>query len=70
MMATLDLDTPFALASRIAVLADKHVIAAGTPQQIVGLQDPFVQRFFLGERGQRALQALQMETGMENRHGK
>ena len=63
LMVTHDLDTIFALSTRIAVLADKHVAAFGTPQQIVAVDHPFVREFFLGPRGRRALQGLQ-KNGM------
>ena len=58
-MVTHDLDTLLALASRIAVLADRHVIAYGTAEQVIAVDHPFIQQFFLGGRGRRALQVLQ-----------
>jgi phospholipid/cholesterol/gamma-HCH transport system ATP-binding protein len=57
-MVTHDLDTLFALSTRIAVLAEKHVIVEGTPEQVMAVQHPFIKQFFLGERGQRALKVL------------
>lgn len=57
-MVTHDLDTLFALSTRIAVLAEKHVIANGTPEQVMAVPHPFIKQFFLGERGQRALEVL------------
>jgi phospholipid/cholesterol/gamma-HCH transport system ATP-binding protein len=66
-MVTHDLDTLFALSSQIAVLADKHVIASGTPEQVIAQPHPFIQHFFLGERGQRALEILRSK---DNQHGK
>jgi phospholipid/cholesterol/gamma-HCH transport system ATP-binding protein len=57
-MVTHDLDTLFALSTQIAVLADKRVIAMGPPQEVIALPHPFIQHFFLGERGQRALEGL------------
>lgn len=57
-MVTHDLDTLLALSNRIAVLADQHVIACGTAAEVVMLDHPFVQQFFLGPRGRRALQVL------------
>ncbi|KRB87853.1 ABC transporter ATP-binding protein [Noviherbaspirillum sp. Root189] len=57
-MVTHDLDTLFALSTQIAVLADKRVIAMGPPQEVIALPHPFIQHFFLGERGQRALEVL------------
>ena len=69
MMVTHDLDTLFALSTRIAVLADKRVIANDTPQAVIRLPHPFIREFFLGERGQRALEVLRnKETDRE--HGK
>lgn len=53
-MVTHDLDTLFALSTRIAVLADKRVIAVGAPGDIVTVPHPFVRQFFLGKRGRRA----------------
>jgi phospholipid/cholesterol/gamma-HCH transport system ATP-binding protein len=57
-MVTHDLDTLFALSTRIAVLADKHVIALGTKEEVLKVDHPFIQQFFLGERGRRALAPL------------
>lgn len=57
-MVTHDLDTLFALSSRVAVLADQKVIVSGTPQAVVGYDHPFIRKFFLGERGQRAMAPL------------
>ena len=54
-MVTHDLDTLFALATRVAVLADKKVITTGPPQEVAGFHHPFVEQFFQGERGRRAM---------------
>ena len=53
-MVTHDLDTLFELSTRVAVLADQKVITTGTPQEVLAFKHPFVDKFFLGERGQRA----------------
>ena len=58
-MVTHDLDTLFALADRIAVLADKKFVALGTALEVVHVKHPFIEEFFLGGRGQRAMQGLQ-----------
>ncbi|HEX7649297.1 MAG TPA: ATP-binding cassette domain-containing protein [Noviherbaspirillum sp.] len=63
MMVTHDLDTLFALSTRIAVLADKRVIASGTPREVLRLEHPFIRQFFLGERGQRAVAVLKEQHG-------
>ena len=57
-MVTHDLDTLFALSTRIAVLAEKHVIAIGPTRDVIRVEHPFIQHFFLGERGKRALEVL------------
>ena len=53
-MVTHDLDTLFELSTRIAVVTDKRIIINGTPQEVMAYPHPFIQDFFLGERGQRA----------------
>ncbi|HEX8785083.1 MAG TPA: ATP-binding cassette domain-containing protein [Telluria sp.] len=58
-MVTHDLDTLFALSSRIAVLAEKHVIAVGPACDVLRVEHPFIKHFFLGPRGQRALEVLE-----------
>ncbi len=57
-MVTHDLDTLFALSTRIAVLAEKHVIALGPTRDVLAVDHPFIKQFFLGARGQRALEVL------------
>ena len=57
-MVTHDLDTLFALSTRIAVLAEKHVIALGPTREIIKVEHPFIEQFFLGARGRRALTVL------------
>ena len=57
-MVTHDLDTLFELSTRIAVLADKRVIIAASPKEVIAFQHPFIHDFFLGERGQRAMELL------------
>ena len=57
-MVTHDLDTLFALTTRGAVLAEKHVIAVGPTRDVLEVDHPFIKEFFLGARGQRALEVL------------
>lgn len=57
-MVTHDLDTIFALSTRVAVVADKHVIVEAPLGEVIRFAHPFVQDFFLGERGQRAMEVL------------
>jgi phospholipid/cholesterol/gamma-HCH transport system ATP-binding protein len=65
-MVTHDLDTLFALSSRVAVLADKHIIAYCRPDKVVEFRHPFIETFFRGERGQRAIEAMP-DQGTERR---
>ncbi len=53
-LVTHDLDTLYALSTRVAVLADRQVIVTDTPQRVLAFEHPFIHKFFLGERGQRA----------------
>ena len=57
-MVTHDLDTLFELSTRIAVLAEQHVIIADTPKKVVVFKHPFIEEFFRGGRGQRAMGLL------------
>jgi phospholipid/cholesterol/gamma-HCH transport system ATP-binding protein len=53
-MVTHDLDTIFALATRVAVLAEQRVVVSGTPREVMAFEHPFIHDFFQGERGRRA----------------
>jgi phospholipid/cholesterol/gamma-HCH transport system ATP-binding protein len=57
-MVTHDLDTLYELSTRIAVVADKRIVTVGKPNDVVAFNHPFVQDYFLGERGQRAMELL------------
>jgi phospholipid/cholesterol/gamma-HCH transport system ATP-binding protein len=54
-MVTHDLDTIGALATRVAVLDQKKVLVEGTIEQVMQTKSPFIESFFHGERGERAL---------------
>jgi phospholipid/cholesterol/gamma-HCH transport system ATP-binding protein len=75
-MVTHDLDTLFALSTKVAVLAEKHIIAYGTPGQVIAQPHPFIERFFHGKRGQAALMDwrgaphTENETTREAKNGK
>jgi phospholipid/cholesterol/gamma-HCH transport system ATP-binding protein len=57
-MVTHDLDTLFELSTRIAVLAEQRVVVSGAPKEVIAFPHPFIHDFFLGERGQRAMELL------------
>ena len=54
-MVTHDLDTIRDLATRVAVLADKKVLVEGTIEAVMQTDHPFIDAFFHGERGARAM---------------
>ena len=62
-MVTHDLDTLFELSSRVAVLADQHVIINAPVQEVLAFDHPFIKHFFLGERGLRAMELLKARRG-------
>lgn len=57
-MVSHDLDTIVALSHRIAVLAEQRVLVYGPLAEVIKVDHPFVQNFFLGERGQRAMSGV------------
>lgn len=57
-MVTHDLDTLFELSSRVAVLANHQVIVNAPAREVIAVPHPFIKEFFLGERGQRAMEVL------------
>jgi phospholipid/cholesterol/gamma-HCH transport system ATP-binding protein len=58
LMVTHDLDTLFELSTRIAVVADKHIVVSGTTSEVMASAHPFVRDFFQGARGKRAASLL------------
>jgi len=58
-LITHDLDTLYAICDRIAVLADKRVIAVGPVSELERLDHPWVQDYFNGPRGRAAREAKQ-----------
>ncbi len=55
-LITHDLDTLYAICDRVAVLADKKVIAVGTIPELLETDHPWIQEYFNGPRS-RAAQA-------------
>ena len=56
-LITHDLDTLYAICDRVAVLADKKVVACGTIEQLLALDHPWIQEYFNGPRGRAAAAA-------------
>ena len=57
LMVTHDLDTLHDLSDRVSVLADQHIIASGTIDEVRAVPHRFIENFFGGERGRRAFTA-------------
>jgi phospholipid/cholesterol/gamma-HCH transport system ATP-binding protein len=53
-LITHDLDTLHAICDRVAVLADRRVIAVGTIPELLALDHPWIQEYFNGPRGRAA----------------
>ena len=49
-LITHDLDTLYAICDRVAVLADKKVIAVGTIDELLALDHPWIQEYFRRSR--------------------
>jgi phospholipid/cholesterol/gamma-HCH transport system ATP-binding protein len=66
-LITHDLDSLYAICDRVAVLADKKVIAVGTIDELLALDHPWIQEYFKGPRG-RAAVATQEAHERANQH--
>jgi phospholipid/cholesterol/gamma-HCH transport system ATP-binding protein len=53
-MITHDLDTLYEITDRIAVIADKKVVATGSVQELEKNDHPWIQEYFMGPRGRAA----------------
>ena len=53
-LITHDLDTLYAICDRVAVLADKQVIAVGTIPELLETDHPWIQEYFNGPRSRAA----------------
>jgi phospholipid/cholesterol/gamma-HCH transport system ATP-binding protein len=57
-LITHDLDTLYAICDRIAVLAERRVVAVGTIPELLALDHPWIQQYFRGPRGRAAETAV------------
>jgi phospholipid/cholesterol/gamma-HCH transport system ATP-binding protein len=53
-MITHDLDTLYEITDRVAVLADKHVVAIAPVRELEKSDHPWIKEYFLGPRGRAA----------------
>lgn len=65
-LITHDLDSLYAICDRVAVLADKRVIAVGTIDELLALDHPWIQEYFNGPRGRAAVASVERATAQEN----
>ncbi len=64
-LITHDLDTLHEICDRVAVIADKRVIAVGTIDELVALDHPWIQEYFNGPRGRAAASAQDRAKAMD-----
>jgi phospholipid/cholesterol/gamma-HCH transport system ATP-binding protein len=57
-LITHDLDTLYAICDRVAVLADRQVVAVGTIPELLALDHEWIQEYFRGPRGRAAQTAV------------
>ena len=62
-MITHDLDSLYAICDRVAVIADKKVVATGTIDELKALNHPWIQEYFNGPRGRAAASFKDDEKG-------
>ena len=56
-MITHDLDSVYTICDRVAVIADKKVVATGTVQEMESSDHPWIREYFTGPRGRVAAKA-------------
>ena len=61
-LITHDLDTLYAICDRVAVIADRRVIAVGTIPELLALDHEWIQEYFRGPRGRAAADAADRQT--------
>jgi phospholipid/cholesterol/gamma-HCH transport system ATP-binding protein len=64
-LITHDLDTLYAICDRVAVLAEKKVIAVDTINNLLELDHPWIQEYFRGPRGRAAVATQQAHADAE-----
>ncbi len=67
-LITHDLDTLYEICDRVAVIADRNVIAVGTIDELLAQEHPWIQEYFNGPRG-RAAKASQLRSKPMDSHG-
>ena len=65
-LITHDLDTLYEICDRVAVLADKKVIAVGTIPELLETDHPWIEEYFNGPRGRAAQASKKRAETMDN----
>jgi phospholipid/cholesterol/gamma-HCH transport system ATP-binding protein len=65
-LITHDLDTLYEICDRVAVIAEKKVIAVGTIPELLALDHPWIQEYFNGPRGRAAKTSQDRAKAMDN----
>ncbi|MBV1686586.1 ABC transporter ATP-binding protein [Novosphingobium sp. G106] len=68
-LITHDLDTLYEICDRVAVIAEKKVIAVGTIPELLALDHPWIQEYFNGPRGRNAQGAQERSKSVDNQTG-
>ncbi|WP_174286222.1 ABC transporter ATP-binding protein [Sphingomonas bacterium] len=63
-LITHDLDSLYAICDRVAVIADKKVIAVGTIPELIALDHPWIEEYFKGPRGRAAVATQEAQAGI------
>jgi phospholipid/cholesterol/gamma-HCH transport system ATP-binding protein len=61
-MITHDLDTLYAITDRVAVLADRKIVAVAPVRELEKSDHPWIQEYFLGPRGRAAAARVKTEA--------
>jgi phospholipid/cholesterol/gamma-HCH transport system ATP-binding protein len=62
-LITHDLDTLYAICDRVAVIADRKVIAVGTIPELLETDHPWIQEYFNGPRSRAARETVERHSG-------
>jgi phospholipid/cholesterol/gamma-HCH transport system ATP-binding protein len=65
-LITHDLDTRYAICDRVAVLADRKVIAVGTIPELLNTKHEWIQEYFNGPRGRAATASVEAARKKED----
>jgi len=65
-LITHDLDTLHEICDRVAVIADRTIIAVGTIPELMASDHPWIQEYFNGPRGRAALASQELAKAMDS----